>query len=122
MNKAQALYTFWSSFGLPAYDELTIPDEATMPYITYSVSGDNIGSPVPISASVWYRSTTWENVSRKVEEISRRVNEHGHVVYPLDNGYVYLTRGTPFAQRMSDADTMVRRVYINMMAEYLTAY
>jgi hypothetical protein len=37
MNKSQALQSFWESFGIPAYNEYTVPDNAEMPYITYSV-------------------------------------------------------------------------------------
>lgn len=34
-----------------------------------------------------------------------------------------LKRGSPFAQRMSDPnDDMIRRIYINITAEFLTAY
>ena len=37
MNKEQAIHFFWSQFGLPAYDENSVPDDAQMPYITYNV-------------------------------------------------------------------------------------
>lgn len=37
MNKAQAIQAFWESFGVPAYEESTVPDDAVMPYITYSM-------------------------------------------------------------------------------------
>jgi hypothetical protein len=39
---------------------------------------------------------------------------------PLDVGYLYLTRGNPFAQRMADDDDTVRRIYLVIMVEYLT--
>ena len=34
-NTAKALYQFFSGFGLPAYVEYNVPDEAALPYITY---------------------------------------------------------------------------------------
>ena len=34
-NKWQAIDRFWNSFGIPAYDESSVPQGATMPYITY---------------------------------------------------------------------------------------
>ena len=60
MNKSQALQSFWESFGIPAYNEYTVPDNAEMPYITYSVSESNIGVPVSLTASIWYRMPSWE--------------------------------------------------------------
>ena len=123
MNKEQAIQTFWESFDLPAYDEQTVPDDATMPYITYRVVTDSIGNIVNLSGSIWYRSSRWKEVSDKANEIAKYVGEHGFARYKLDDGYLWLTKGTPFAQRMSDPnDDMIRRIYINLQAEFLTAY
>lgn len=123
MDKAQALHKFWSSFGLPAYDQLTVPDGAQMPYITYVGVTDKIGTPVALTGSLWYRSTGWADITQKADEISEYVNKYGHATEKFDNGYIYITGGVPFAQRMSDdTDDMIRRIYINIMAEYLAAY
>ena len=35
MTAAEAIYGFWSSFGVPAYEENAVPDGAGMPYLTY---------------------------------------------------------------------------------------
>ena len=35
MTKAAAIYQFWNSFGLTAYEENSVPTDATFPYITY---------------------------------------------------------------------------------------
>lgn len=122
MDKAQAIHSFWSSFGLPAYDENAVPDNAVMPYITYSVVTDSLDYIVLLTGSVWYRSTSWESISIKAMEISMALKD-GKVM-PLDErGYVYLYRGTPFAQRMGDeSDDMIKRIYFNVNAEYLTNY
>ena len=123
MDKSQGLQSFWETFGIPAYDELTVPDNAVMPYITYSNVTDSLGSPVPLTGSIWYHSTSWEEISKKADQISEYVNVLGFALVKLDNGYIYITKGNPFAQRMSDdSDSMIRRIYINLMAEYLTQY
>ena len=59
MTKASALYNFWSGFGLTAYEENTVPTEAEFPYITYQVVTDSFGAEVALTASVWYRDTSW---------------------------------------------------------------
>ena len=122
MTKAQAINTFWNRFGIPAYDEQTVPPEAKMPYITYRVVTDSIGNVCNLTGSVWYRSTSWKEVSDKAAEIARYVAREGFTKLKLDNGYVWFTKGTPFAQRMADTDDMVRRIYLNIQAEFLTAY
>lgn len=123
MNKEQAIHTFWSGFGIPAYDEQTVPDSAKMPYITYRVVTDSIGNVCNLTGSIWYRSTSWKEVSDKATEVAQAVGQYGFTKLKLDDGYVWFTKGAPFAQRMSDpASDMIRRIYLNVQAEFLTAY
>lgn len=123
MNKEQAIHTFWSGFGIPAYDEQTVPDNAKMPYITYRVVTDSIGNVCNLTGSIWYRSTSWKEVSDKAAEVAQAVGQYGFTKLKLDDGYVWFTKGAPFAQRMSDpASDMIRRIYLNVQAEFLTAY
>lgn len=123
MTKAQAIHQFWSSFGLTAYDENTVPtgtDSPAMPYITYGVATDSLGNTVQLSGSLWYKSTSWLDISAKAEEISAYLGVGGQVL-ALDDGYMWVVRGTPFAQRMADdSDDSIRRIYINLQAEFLT--
>lgn len=125
MDKAQAVFKFWSQFDLPVYDENTLPtgsNRPQMPYLTYSMATDSLGNPVAMSADLWYHSTSWQAITRKADEIAKVLGTGGQVI-PVDGGYIYIVRGTPFSQRMSDPeDADIRRIYINIMAEYLTAY
>lgn len=124
MIKEQAIHQFWSSFGLKAYDEQTVPtgdDAPAFPYITYEVITDSIDHPVLLTASLWYRATDWVDITAKKDAISEAIS-YGHKIIKIDGGYMYLTRGTPFAQRMSDEnDDMIRRIYMQVNCEYLTA-
>lgn len=120
MDKAQALHNFWSSFGWTAYDEYSVPDNATYPYITYNVSTDSMGHPLPLTASLWDRNTSWQRVTEKTEEISDAIG-YGFKAEKVDHGYLYIVRGSAFAQRLNDpTDDMVKRVYLNIVAEFLT--
>ena len=82
MDKAQAIDRFWNSFDLPAYDENSVPDDAKMPYITYSLTVDNLDSPVTLSGNLWYRSESWKDITLKSEEISKKVSEKGILKKP----------------------------------------
>ncbi len=125
MDKAQAINKYWNSFGIKAYDENTVPQDASFPYITYNVVTDDLDNVVPLHASLWYRSTSWKDISLKEEEIAKSLGGYGDIenLLKINGGYLWLYRGTPFAQRMSDPeDDMIRRIYINVLAEFLTAY
>jgi len=122
MTKEEALFSFWSGFGLPAYDELTVPKDAELPYITYESITDSLGFTADMSGSIWYRSTDWSDIDSKKDEIAASIG-YGHKIIKIDDGYMYITKGTPFAQRMSDdTDDMIRRVLVNLNVEYLTAH
>lgn len=120
MNKAQAIHNFWSSFGMPAYQQDTVPEDAQMPYITYNVATAEIDTAVNLYASIWDYGTSWETVMLKADAIALAVV--GMYPIKLDNGYLRLDLGTPFSQTMSDENDMVRRVYINLQAEFLTEH
>ena len=123
MDKAQALQKFWSSFGLPAYDELTVPQGAAMPYITYEVATDSIDNAVALSASLWYNQMSWKDITNKADEIARAIYDMNPVGIKIDNGRLYISPDTPFARRMNDdSDKAVRRIVLNITAEFLTAY
>lgn len=119
MDKWQGLQSFWESFGLPAYDEDSVPDWAVMPYITYQASVATFENPIPISANLWYRSTSWREISQKADEIAARLASL-YMIPIGDKEYIMLAQGSPFAQRMRDEDGGIRRIYINLMVEYLT--
>lgn len=122
MDKAQALDEFWNSFGVNAYDENSVPDEAIFPRITYNVVSDSLNNVVSLHADLWYRSTSWKDITILAEKIAERVKGSGYAIKSIDGGYVYLTGGTPFAQRLQDPDPDIRRIYINIQAEFLCAF
>lgn len=117
MNKNEALHNFWSSFGIPAYDENTVPDDAPLPRLTYSVSVSEFDDPVSNSASIWYRTRSWEAITLKAEEIYDTIGLGGLIVN-YDGGKIWIKRGSPFYQRMSDEDDTIRRIYINIETEF----
>ena len=124
MNKAQAIHEFWSSFQLKAIDEASSYDTAmSLPdkYITYEVQTANFGEPVSLSASLWYRSTSWAEISQKADEIAAAIGYGGKVI-SVDDGYIWVKLGSPFARRMAvDQDSSIRRIYLNITVDFLTA-
>lgn len=122
-TKAAAIHSFWSSFGLNAFEENAVPtgdDSPSFPYITYRLVTDGFGGQTAMSASVWYRSDSWVQANVKAEEISRNIGYGGKTI-PCDGGVIWIKRGSPFSQSMGDeTDARIKRKYITITAEYLT--
>ena len=134
MNKQQAYNAFWSRFGILAFEENTVPDDDTIealiesgaaaskyPYITYQVITGDLDGPVFPTASIWDRSNSWERVDLLTNRISEAIQRMNTI--KLDNGRMFITKGSPFAQHMiEDGDASIRRVVLNLGVEFLTEY
>ena len=122
MDKRQAIYTFWSSFGLFAYDENSVPTGAnapSYPYITFSSAIDEFDVETALHASLWYRSDNWIAINAKMDQIDL-VLSHGGIMLDCDNGAIWLKKGSPFEQSMGDeTDDMIKRKLINVIAEFI---
>ena len=123
MTKGQAIQKFWESFGLTAYDETSVPDDAPFPYITYQVHTSSLDGLCITNASIWYRSYSWKEISEKTEQISKAIAQMNPPSVKIDGGRLFITKGVPFAQRMRDeSDDAIRRMLLNVNYEFLTEY
>ena len=119
MNKEQALHAFWSGFDLLAYDENSVPDSATLPYITYELAVDDFDHPVGLTASLWYRSSSWADITEKEQQIADYIGRGGRMI-AFEGGAMWLGKGSPWAQRMNDPnDEKIRRIVMNVVIEFL---
>lgn len=118
LNKVQALNIFWNSFGLKAYDETAVPDGVELPYITYETIIDSFNYNTMPTGSLWYYSSSLTDVTQKALEIERRLGEGG-VAVKYDGGILWIRKGNPFAQRVSDSNDMIKRMLINLQIEYI---
>lgn len=120
MDNSQALDKFWNGFGLPAYDFTTVPDDAETPYITYEVADDAFGNQRQLSANLWYRSTSWEEITKKAKEISQFITRGG-IMIPTDDGAIWIKTGTPWAQRLEEPDDdSIRRIVLAIEVEFIS--
>lgn len=118
-NVAIALYQFFSGFGLSAFVENNVPDEATLPYITYQLVAPDWRDSSTMYARIWYRSTSFAAINAKVDEISAAIGEG--VSIPTNGGAVYLGKGSPFAQYMPmEGDNTLKVVYLNLIINAIT--
>lgn len=121
MNNEQALYNFWSSFNVPAFEENSVPSGTEFPYITYEfLQSSFLNGEVIQTVSLWYRSTSWKEISEKKDEISKAIGISGKIL-KVDDGIMFLKKGNPFATATGDTeDDKIKRYLLNIEIEYIT--
>ena len=121
MTKGEALNTFFSGFGMTAYASSAVPHDVTFPYLTF----DNVidswsGGEVSITVNLWFYTESEAIPNAKAEQVAAAIGLGGKVL-PCDEGYIWLKRGSPWCQNLSDeVDKNIKRRYINVTAEYFT--
>lgn len=85
-----------------------------------------MGQVATLSASLWYRSSSWRDIKAKASEIFRYIQENMPLAIPTDEGYLWIkTPATiPFAQPVATGsnDEMIKRIVLTIEAESLSRY
>lgn len=120
MTKGAALQAFFGGI-MTAYAASAVPDDATLPYLTYDLITSAWGdSEVGLTVNMWFRTTSEKEPNAAVDKLSKAIGLGG-VQLPCDDGIIWLKRGSPWAQSLTDeTDKTIKRRYINVTAEYLT--
>ena len=119
MNKYEALHKFYGSFGIPAYEEHSVPGDATFPYISYeSVTSVLSEQNIALTCKLNFKTTSFLKINALTEKISAALRGGKKLV--CDEGYIVLYNGTPFAQNVPSGDNGVKTKYINITADYIT--
>lgn len=121
MTKGAALYQFFNRF-MAAFPVGSVPEDVIFPYLTYENVIDSwTGGDVAMTVNLWFYTESEAIPNAKVEEISKVVGSGG-ITIPCDGGFIWIKRGTPFSQPLTD-DTApgIKRRYINLSAEFMTA-
>lgn len=120
MTKAEAVYAFFSSFGVAAYVSGAVPDDATFPRLTYDLVTGDYGREAFFPGSLWYRTDSLAAISDKTDEIAKKITLGG-IILPCDRGHIHLYCGTPWAQMTGDpTDDKIKRNLLNFRARFNT--
>ena len=120
MTKGAALQAFFDGI-MTSYAASAVPDNATLPYLTYElITSAWGGGEVGLTVNMWFRTTSEKEPNAAVDKLSKAIGLGG-VFLHCDDGVIWLKRGSPWAQSLTDAtDKTIKRRYINVTAEYLT--
>ena len=122
MTKGAALQSFFDSI-MTSYAASAVPDDATLPYLTYElITSAWDGGEVGLTVNMWFRTTSEKEPNAAVDKLSKAIGLGG-VFLHCDDGVIWLKRGSPWAQSLTDAsDRTIKRRYRNVTAEYLTLH
>ena len=120
MTKGAALQSFFDSI-MTSYAASSVPESAILPYLTYDfITSAWDGGEVGLTVNMWFRTTSEKEPNAAVDKLSKAIGLGG-VQIPCDEGVIWLKRGSPWAQSLTDeTDKTIKRRYINVTAEYLT--
>ena len=112
-DTAAALYSFFSSFNLPAYVENTVPENAALPYITYELREPEAGENSSLTARVWYMSNSFSEIVDKVDEIKAAIG--GGKSIPVTGGAVWIWQDTNFCQFQPSDEPKMKIAYLMLI-------
>lgn len=120
MTKEAALQAFFERF-LPSYAASAVPNDVEFPHLTYEpITSAWEEGEVGITVNLWYYTTSEAAPNAKARELSAAIGMGGVQVL-CDGGAIWLKRGSPWCQSLKDdADSTIKRRYLNVTAEYLT--
>lgn len=115
---ATALYDFASSFGWDAYPERGVPNDAELPYITYTLQENDFRTPGLIQMRLWNVSEGYDEINSMVDKIEKEV-QHGKNLF-TESGIVYLYKGSPWCQFQPSEEPNLKIAYLNFIAHFAT--
>lgn len=120
MTKEAALQAFFEQF-LPAYAASAVPEDVEFPYLSYElITSAWEEGEVGLTVNLWYY-TTGEAIPNTMARLISNVIGVGGVQVPCDGGTIWLTRGSPWCQSLTDnTDAKIKRRYLNITANYNT--
>ena len=110
LNTAKTLKTFFSSFSLPAYTLESVPENVSLPYITYPLTEPEWNEKASFYCQVWYPKKKLADLLTKADEIIAAIGTMKK--FTQDGGYVVLYPSTPLIQLLNDEHT--QSAYINL--------
>ena len=110
-NTAATLKAFFSSFDLPAYTLESVPDEVTLPYISYQLVEPEWNEQINTYCQVWYPKNSLSDLLTKADQVLAAIGQMKKFTQP--GGYLVIYPATPLMQILTDEET--QSAYINLI-------
>lgn len=121
-TRTAALQAWLEGLGMPAYAAQAVPDNAALPYLTYTpVAGAWGDGEQGVTVETWRRTGSEAKANADAEAIGRALGLGG-VMLPCDGGGLWVKRGSPFWQAADSGEPGVKRRCINISIENITTF
>lgn len=126
LTKVEAIYQFFAGFGVPAYEQNSVPDgkdRPEYPYITYELRTDSFGDyDTSAMFSVWDDNDSIERVVDISDSIARALGRIGKVI-KCDEGFVLIIADSPFCDiRAEEKVRTIKRALCSVRIRYYTNF
>ena len=123
MTKDKAIHAFFSAAipGVTAYPASSVPEDADLPYLTYETASGAFGEgEYAIGVNLWFQTESEAIPNGAAQTLSAHIGYGGKTI-PCDGGYIWIKRGSPFMRAIPEPNYRLKRRFINLTAEDLTA-
>lgn len=117
-NTATALYQFASGFAWDAYPEMSVPENASLPYVTYTLQEYEWLEQGMLQLRLWYKGEDYVTINSKIDEIELAVRDGKTVA--TNRGKLVIYKGSPFCQFQPSDEVNLKIAYLNFLVHYLT--
>lgn len=112
---AKLYYSFWNGI-IKAYVEYAVPDDAVLPYITYTLGRTDYLTDGLQQVRIWTRSKSFAPLMGYCDQVEELIPQCGlSITLPDNKGGIFISRGTPFIQHMPMDDKDLKVAYINVI-------
>lgn len=117
MNQAQGLYSWFSGFDMPTYPAQSVPDDAILPYTTYTPVFGDFGVPVSITVNCWAHTESEIVVFNMLKAVVDRVK--ASPIYVYDGGAIRFSVDGNWGQDVTTDIVGLKVKTMNLTAEFL---
>lgn len=109
-STAKTLNRFFNQVAT-SWLEDNVPTGATFPYITYSLASEAFGEEGVLQVRIWTQSRSIQEACALTDKLEGLITEGGTVL-ENGNGYLWLYKGSPFAQLEPTTEEDIKAMYI----------
>jgi hypothetical protein len=126
-DKAEALYNFWSQFGIKAYPSVMVPNEALKdlinigtPYLTYDIVLGEFEDNCYMTGQIYY-NVLKQGINPLVREQEYITNalKRGGMTIRYSDGLMRVNLASPGAQIINTEKDAIKKCVINIVVEYM---
>ena len=115
INTNQTIYKFLEqTLGVPVWVEDSVPINAKFPYGVFTLNNEAFTMEGLLQVRIFTEERSVKPVVDLADKLSAAVGEGGALLRN-GNGYIWLYKGSPFAQLEPTLEEGLKAVYINLL-------